>query len=118
MFNSVDFKAMQYSLDALWLKQKIHSNNIANFETPGFKTKSLDFREVLHAQQDADTFGKRSFEAVVTTNQNTVRPDGNNVSLEKENLELYKAYAQTVALYQKISGQFKDTRYVINQALK
>lgn len=117
MFNSVQFKAMQYSLDALWLKQKVHSNNIANYETPGFKTQSLNFREVFDAEQGVGS-GTRRFEASITTNPNTVRPDGNNVSLEKENLELYKTYVQTSALYQKISGQFKDTRYVINQTLK
>lgn len=107
---------MQYSLDALWLKQKIHTNNIANYETPGFKTQSLSFREVFDAEQGVG--GTRRFEAAVNTDPNTVRPDGNNVNLEKENLELYRTYAQTVALYQKISGQFKDTRYVINQTLK
>ena len=48
LFNSPDFKVMQKSMDMLWLKQRVISNNIANIETPGYKAKAVSFRNVLN----------------------------------------------------------------------
>ena len=47
-----------------------------------------------------------------------MRLDGNNVDLERENLELFDTYLQASYLYQKIGGQFSNLRYVLNQAMK
>ena len=109
---------MEYSLDALALKQRIHSNNIANADTPGYKSQSLTFKEVIDKVGSDDKSGIKRYKAEITTDQRSSMPDESNVDLEKENIELYKTYVQTVALYQKISGEFKNTRYVINQTLK
>lgn len=118
LYNNFGFKSMEYSLDALWIKQKLHSNNIANHDTPGFKTQSLSFKDILEEAGSSTGATEHRFEATITTDENSVRPDGNNVNLEKESLELYKTYAQSAALYEKIGVQFKNTRYVINQMLK
>lgn len=119
MFNSANFKTMQASLDALWIKQKVHSNNIANVETPGYKAKSVDFEEVLSSARDEAAGrqkGVSTFNAVIKTEAGTSnRLDENNVDLEKESLELYKTYAQTQALYTKVSGEFSKVRYVLTQ---
>lgn len=115
LFDSKEFNAMQSSIDALWMKQKAISHNIANYETPGFKTSSVQFEDVLKGAQD----GSYDFRATVTTNdQTSLRPDGNNVDMEKESLELYQTYAQSSYLYQKIGGQFTNLRYVLNQTVK
>ncbi|MEM1485307.1 flagellar basal body rod protein FlgB [Oscillospiraceae bacterium PP1C4] len=118
MFKSLEFQAMQSSLDALWMKQKTISQNIANYETPGYKAKSLHFEDVLKdARQDGGS--QYDFKATVTTQDNTsMRPDGNNVDIEKESLELYQTYLQSAYLNQKISGQFNNIRYVLNQTVK
>lgn len=116
-YKDLSFKTMQAGLDALWMKQKVISDNIANYETPGYKAKSVTFEEVLRKADD----GQKTpvLQATVTTDtESTARPDGNNVSMEKESLELWRSYAQYSYLTQKISGQFKNMRYVINQAFK
>ena len=119
MYNNSEFKAMQSGLDMLWLKQKVISDNIANSETPGYKSKHVQFEQILtEAVQGKDGRSKR-FQTTVTTDAATsIRPDGNNVDMEKESLELWQTYAQYTYLTQKISEDFKNLRYVITQSLR
>ena len=119
MFKSLSFKAMESSLDALWIKQNLIAHNLANLETPGYKAKTVSFQGMLQQAQAQQNAGKYRFQAVVSTDESTqVRPDGNNVDFDKENTELVNTYLQTLALYQKIGGEITDTRYVIKQAFK
>lgn len=114
MFNSKAYVAMESSLNALWMKQKIHQNNIANFDTPNYKAKELTFNEVLNKKT-----GETSFVVDIKDDkETTARVDGNNVDMENENLQLYKTYVQYSYLTQKISGTFKNSRYVLNQVGK
>lgn len=103
-------------MDMLWLKQKVISNNIANIETPGYKAKSVSFKNVLSTEYYKENPDKiDSLKPVVTTtNTGSTRLDGNNVDLDKESLELWKTYAQYSYLRERMSGQFKNMRYVIN----
>ncbi|MEG1777688.1 MAG: flagellar basal body rod protein FlgB [Angelakisella sp.] len=118
-FDSVSAQAMQKSLDAIWLKTKVISNNIANFETPGFKSQDVSFEEILSSKQGADGKEVKAFRTRVTQNDDTsIRPDGNNVNMEKEQMELWKAYSQYSYLVDKVNGQYNNLRYVIKQAMK
>lgn len=47
-----------------------------------------------------------------------MRPDGNNVDSDVESLKLYENYVQTLYLYQKISGQFTNMNYILEQSAK
>lgn len=119
LFDGMEFKAMQSSLDALWLKQKVISNNLANIETPGFKASKVSFEDALENARREKGAEEYSFQATVTKDETTSsRPDGNNVVTDKEQLELYNTYLQSVYLYQKISAQMTDMQYVIGQAFK
>ena len=84
---------MQAGLDALWLKQKVHSNNIANSETAGFKAGEVSFKTRLdQAKQHIE-----SIQVQVKQNQGlSNRLDGNNVDPETEMARL----AQTRMSYQ------------------
>lgn len=119
LFDGLEFKAMQSSLDALWLKQKVISNNLANIETPGFKASKVSFEDVLENARNEKGAERYSFQAQITQDETTsARPDGNNVSVDKEQLELYQTYLQSVYLYEKIGGQMTDMQYVLGQAFK
>ncbi len=117
LFGSREFKIMEQSADALWKKQKVINQNIANYDTPNYKAKTLTFSEVLQGQQNSNN-GKLIDVAVTTDETSTVRPDGNNVNMVKENLELYKTYMQSAYLYDKINGKFTSIRNVFNQMPK
>lgn len=117
-FDSMTAQAMQKSLDAVWLKTKVISNNIANVETPGFKSQEVSFEEVFASKRDGNGNAK-AFRTRVTQNSDTsILPDGNNVNMEKEQSELWKAYAQYSYLVDKVNGQYNNLRYVIKQAIK
>lgn len=117
MFDSRSFRIMEQSVDALWLKQKVISQNIANYETPGYKTKTLSFHEVLESEAENNK-GKIIDVNVYTDDATSARPDGNNVDLANENLELYKTYLQSSYLYDKINGKFTSIRNVMSQMPK
>ena len=116
MFNDISFKTLENSLDAVWTKQKAHSNNIANYETPEYKATKVSFDNVL--EKSLETGAEKSvFTIDVDKDESTsLRLDGNNVNMEKESLELWETYSQYSYLTQKISGSFKNMRYVIGQA--
>lgn len=117
LFDSKNFKIMEQSVDALWQKQKVISHNIANYDTPDYKAKSLTFKEALNDSQAARE-GKYIDVSVQTDEATTARPDGNNVNMVSENLELYKTYMQSAYLYEKISGKIKSYQSVIQQMPK
>jgi len=113
------FKTMEAAVNATWLQQQLHTQNIANYETPHYKAKSLVFSEVLTRTRGAD--GKRlsAFNvSMVTSEDTTVRPDGNNVDLDAEGVSLYKAYVHYSMLLDKIKSEINNTNYVVNNAPK
>lgn len=113
--NSLAFKAMESGLKSLSVKQQVHTQNIANVDTPDYNYKYVTFESTLGEQKD----GKRKydFKAKVTEVENTdVLVDGNNVDVEKENLELYSAYLQSSAIIRKMNSSISDLRYVFTNS--
>ena len=48
LFDDRALGALERGMDGMWLKQQIASHNIANVETPGYKAKKVEFRDVLY----------------------------------------------------------------------
>ena len=116
LFDSKSFGIMKSSLDGLAIQQQAILHNLANLETPGYKAKSVTFQDVLAGEE---TGGAYDLKAYITTDDTTsIRPDGNNVDSDTESLKLYQNYVQQLYLYQKISGQFTNLRYVLNQSTR
>ena len=77
MLDPVAGKLEQY-LDLLGARQKLVTSNIANADTPGFKTKDIDFQtEFLNAVSGV---APHSVEVAGLRAKN----DGNNVSIDRE----------------------------------
>lgn len=156
LFDTYQTQAAEAGLDALWLRSKVISNNLANAETPGFKASSVGFDQVLQnaarrrsnqvprtpvgvsgstersvntqSSRDANQLsrteqgalspagGNTLFRTTVVQNDDTsVRIDGNNVSLEKEQTELWKAYAQYSYLIDRVSGHYANINSAITK---
>ena len=76
----------------------------------------MEFRDVFReTAQGTERIAKPVVEEDGTTQ---ARPDGNNVQVEKEELELWKAYTQYAALTGRVSGRLSTLRYVINNTGK
>ena len=63
-------------MDLLSARQKVVASNIANADTPGYKTRDIDFQSELRSAIGAP----QSFEVGGLQ----VKNDGNNVSLDRE----------------------------------
>ena len=112
-------KAMHSGMDALWMKQQVHTNNIANYDTPNYKAKTIDFQELMETEVNRVTGkskNKYDYVATVSEDNNTVmRLDGSNVDLEKEELELWRAYAQYSYVQYKVNANFQGYNTVLNK---
>jgi flagellar basal-body rod protein FlgB len=77
MLDGVSSNLEQY-MTLLADRQKLVASNIANADTPGYKTKDIDFQtEFQNALSGASP-------DVVEVQGLTVKNDGNNVSLDRE----------------------------------
>lgn len=115
-YNSSKFKTLEAGVSLSWLQQKLSTQNTANTETPGYKAKHLSFAGVLNAvtsETEKRTLS-RIDAAIVTSDEISTRPDGNNVSVEAESLSLYKAYSQYSMLLNQIGTEFDKYSYVLN----
>lgn len=115
-FNSSSFRALESGAQATWLKQQLHLQNIANYETPNYKAKNLVFDEVLTQSKSGQTLAYRA--RVVSDEGTEARIDGNNVNVELEGLEMYKVQAQYGLILDKIKGQFTRYNAVLNSGMK
>jgi len=115
-------KLMQKSLDVLWLRQKLISNNIANIDTPGYKAKSIRFEDLLRSELESCSsqgeFYQRAQNVMpqdVENNSTTIREDGNNVDIDAENVELVRTQIQYECLARMITNEISRLKYVLNE---
>ncbi|NYF80336.1 flagellar basal body rod protein FlgB [Granulicella arctica] len=67
---------------------KLTASNMANIDTPGYKTLDFDFeQEFMRQQAGMDLAGPQ----VTAVDGLVARPDGNNVSMDREGMQLAKA---------------------------
>lgn len=114
--DSIAFKAMEGGLKQLSLKQQIHTQNIANIDTPEYDYKFVTFENTLDDKINGGS-KKYDFKAKVTEIDRTdVLVDGNNVDVDKEGVELYSTYLQQSAIISKLNSSLGDLRYVLTNA--
>ena len=69
---------LEHYMDLLSARQKLVASNIANADTPGYKSKDIDFQFEFMSQI------KNGSPNVVETQGLVVKNDGNNVSMDRE----------------------------------
>jgi flagellar basal-body rod protein FlgB len=120
--SSTSMEFLIKGLDAVWLRQKVISNNIANSETPGYKRLNVEFEDLLknmvednYESIDLLKNAIDNIEPTVTEDSTTsTRLDGNNVVMDKENIELARAQLQYDYLVSSLSSQISRLKYAIN----
>src|SRR6185369_8817189 len=65
-------------MDLVAARQKVVSSNIANADTPGYKTRDIDFQAEFQKQVNAGAPSATTVSGLKSKN------DGNNVSLDRE----------------------------------
>lgn len=129
MFTNVSY--LQKGLDASDLRNQVISNNIANAETPGFKSSSVAFetmfQDALKSSGQFETKTTREKHraftpsvsevepAVVQNSDTSMRMDGNNVDIDYQNAQLAKNQLYYTALVEKLNGEYTRLRMAIRE---
>lgn len=111
------------SLDFLWAKQMVINNNIANVDTPGYKSKYLTFEETFQKRlRLADAVGSPASERrriiegsdyVINEKASSARLDENNVNADAEEVEMARAQLQYQYVLNALNSDFTRLRGVI-----
>ncbi len=113
-----NFELAKSLLDAAALRHEALATNLANVETPGFKRLDLapDFARQLESYAaHADPAGLAALQPKVAEDitARAVRPDGNNVQLDHELLEMNKNSLEYDMLTQYASDSLKRLKTAI-----
>jgi flagellar basal-body rod protein FlgB len=108
MLDPISSRIEQY-LDLLSARQKLTASNIANADTPGYKTKDIDFHfEFMSAIQGESP-------NVIEAEGLAVKNDGNNVSVDREARMLAENAIRFGAATQLLRSQIRMVRSAIQE---
>ena len=103
-------------LDVTAQRHKLVVSNMANVDTPGYHTKDLDFRSELMRVANAGETG--AMPLVRSVPGLLERPDGNNVSMDREGLLLAETQMQFGLGVQLLQHEFHNLLSAINEGGK
>lgn len=100
MFNT-NFYTLKAAMDVALKRQEIHSQNIANAETPNYKRKYVAFEELLNESKmklklkttspnHISNSPKVVYPIIKTQKNTSLTVDGNNVDIDIEMAEMVK----------------------------
>jgi flagellar basal-body rod protein FlgB len=94
-------------MDLLSVRQKLAATNIANADTPGYRTRDIDFQSELHG---AMALSPRTVEIGGLP----VKNDGNNVSLDRES----RLLAENALRFNVASNLLRSQIQLVRSAIK
>lgn len=110
--------ALTRYLDLTTEQMKLTAENMANVDTPGYKTKGFDFgQEFMRQMTSSDGTGVAEAEPQAVDGL-VSRPDGNNVSMDREGVELAKAQLQFKLGVQLLKNEYSNVMNAIRAEAK
>jgi flagellar basal-body rod protein FlgB len=85
-------------------RQQMIASNMANVDTPGYRTKDLDFQSAM--QQVVNEGGGHMETASLEVPELPERPDGNNVNIDRESMLLSQTQLQYQLGVQMVKQEF------------
>ncbi len=132
MFNKVfnHINLLNKGMDVAWTRQEVISHNIANAETPGYKSQHVEFETLFRqALEDNNGFETKTTRpghikvttadplavrpAVVSETHHSMRMDENSVDIDAEMVELAENTIQYNELVNKANMEFSRLRLAI-----
>ena len=100
---------LEHYMDLLSARQKQAASNIANADTPGYKTKDVDFKaEFLNAAAGVEPHASE-------VRGLTARNDGNNVSIDRESRLLAENALRFNIATNLLRGQIRAVKEAIQE---
>jgi flagellar basal-body rod protein FlgB len=106
MFDPIQSR-MEHYLDLLSERQKLVASNVANLDTPGYKTRDIDFQFEFESQLAGGAPNVNEPTGL------TVKNDGNNVSLDRET----RLLAENAVRFNFVSNLMKNELRMVKQAI-
>jgi flagellar basal-body rod protein FlgB len=106
MLNPIADRVERY-LDLLTVRQQLTASNIANADTPGYRTRDIDFASEFKSALSAPT--------VREVDHLPVKNDGNNDSLDREARNLAENSLRFQIATQLLQGQIRQTRVALQE---
>lgn len=95
-------------MDLVSMRQKLVASNIANADTPGYKTQDVDFQTAFKSVLDGGT------PEPITVPGLTTKNDGNNVDLDRES----RLLAENALRFSIASNLMKEQITQVKEAIK
>jgi flagellar basal-body rod protein FlgB len=111
--NTPQMLLLERYLDVSSMRQTLVTTNLANVDTPGYHTRDVDFRGELRRAMDGADAGLTS-PFVLPVRGLIARPDGNNVSVDREAMLLAEIQLQFKSVTAILRAQFAQ----LNNAIK
>ena len=93
-------------------REQTIASNMANVDTPGYRTKDVNFKQALMTASDGS--GLQLTPVVSEVHGLLERPDGNNVDLDRESLLLAQSQLQYQMGVQLVKSNFHQLLSAIN----
>jgi flagellar basal-body rod protein FlgB len=115
MIDTPGIQVLGRALDLAVFRHGLITSNLANIDTPGYRTRDINFRlELEHACEGGFAYASdrpmvRSVEGLIE------RPDGNNVSMERETLLLAETQLRFQTAVQLLRVEFHRLSTAVNE---
>ena len=116
LIDSPEIRELGSFLDASALRTELITSNLANIDTPGYHARDINFRQQMERAFDSSEFEYASLSpAALEVHGLASRPDGNNVSLEREGLLLAETQLKFQIAVQALKGEFHEILSAIHE---
>jgi flagellar basal-body rod protein FlgB len=99
--------SLERYMDLLSARQKLSASNIANADTPGYKTKDIDFQQEFASMLNGEQ------PQTIEADGLPVKPDGNNVNVDREARMLAENAMRFNVASNLLRGQINQVREAI-----
>jgi flagellar basal-body rod protein FlgB len=118
--------ALGRQMTAAVAKQVVASGNLANIDTPGYRTREASFGDLLDGEVkklSLSTTNAKQLPGVLSAEGSQTseaegldsRRDGNNVQLDRELLTMTRAASDFAAAETALAAKFRLIRFAINE---
>ena len=119
--------ALRRQMTSAVQRQTVAASNLANLDTPGYRTREASFAGALNKELEAGTLALTNAGHLAGAGQTAAsttseveglssRRDGNNVQLDRELLTLTRASGDFSAAQTALAAKFRLVRYAINES--
>jgi flagellar basal-body rod protein FlgB len=112
--NTPQYRLLERYLDVTSMRHSLVTGNLANLDTPGYQTRDLDFRGELIRAMDGTGWGETS-PTVIPVRGLIQRPDGNNVSVDRETMLLSEVQLKFKIAAQLLRAELAQLRTAIHE---